>query len=144
MTFHEENFYHIAIGSKAKLIKPMAFVNCSGPVVREMVELYDEDFLIICDDADLPIGKIRLRAKGSSGGHKGLESIIKSLETIEFKRLRIGIGKPEAGDLSDYVLSPFTDEEIKILNPSLDRVLEGIEILMTRGLLPAQEFINRE
>jgi len=119
-------------------------MNCSGPVIKDILDDLEEDFLVICDDADLPLGRTRLRTRGSSGGHKGLDSIIESLGTEDFKRLRVGIGKPEQNDLSDYVLSPFTDEELKILSPAIDRAITGIEILLEDGILKAQQFINRE
>jgi len=119
-------------------------MNYSGVVVKELIDYFHDDFLVICDDADLPLGRIRLRAKGSSGGHKGLESIIEEIGSEDFKRLRIGIGRPESGELTDYVLSPFTDPELKVLSVVIDRVLTGIEILLDQGLLIAQQFLNRE
>lgn len=119
-------------------------MNCSGPIIKDIVGEDVDDILVVCDDADLPLGRIRLKGRGSSGGHKGLESIIEVLGTEEFKRLRIGISKPDETDLSDYVLSPFTDEELKIFSPTIDRVLEGIEIFIDEGFLKAQEYLNKE
>ncbi len=144
ITFQDRTTHQFASGERAQLIKPMLSMNYSGVVVKELIDYFHDDFLVICDDADLPLGRIRLRAKGSSGGHKGLESIIEEIGSEDFKRLRIGIGRPESGELTDYVLSPFTDPELKVLSVVIDRVLTGIEILLDQGLLIAQQFLNRE
>ena len=100
---------------EAVLVKPLTYMNLSGAAITEIKKIKDiplEEILIILDDIDLPLGKIRLRPKGSSGGHKGLRSIIEKLGTEDFPRLRVGIG-PERreGFLSDYVLNPFKRSE---------------------------------
>jgi peptidyl-tRNA hydrolase, PTH1 family len=91
------------------LVRPLTYMNLSGTAleaVRRDFEVLLQELLVVCDDASLPLGKIRLRKKGSSGGHKGLESIIATLGTQAFPRLRIGIGTPDAGEsLEEYVLS---------------------------------------
>lgn len=103
--------------------------------------LKEDNLLIVCDDADLPFGKPRLRIKGGSGGHKGLSSIIYYLETENFPRLRIGIGKEKP--LKDYVLSEFTEREKEFLFEKLFPFLKrGMEILNRDGIQKAMNFIN--
>ena len=103
-------------GQKALLLSPTTFMNLSGTSVQEAKSFYklaDEDLLVVCDDLNLPVGKLRFRARGSSGGQKGLEDIIRRLGTEDFPRLRIGVGTaPEGWDWADYVLGKFTPEEL--------------------------------
>ena len=101
-------------GQPAGLLKPMTYMNRSGQAVLEVVQFYKlplSDLLVISDDLDLPVGRVRMRAKGSAGGHKGLGDIIQRLGSDEFARIRIGIGRPDRGDAVDYVLSPFRPDE---------------------------------
>ena len=102
-------------GQKTLLLGPTTFMNLSGISVQEAVAFYklpNEDLLVLCDDLNLPVGKLRFRSRGSSGGQKGLDDIVRKLGTEEFSRLRIGIGAAPAGwDWADYVLSKFTAEE---------------------------------
>jgi len=112
------------------LAKPETYMNESGRPVRDMLEDFDvapSECLIVVDDVNLPLGKIRFRNKGSAGGHHGLESIIAALGTQEFPRLRIGIGLPvaSANDLSSHVLGPFTKKEFEALLPQIDRAKEA-------------------
>lgn len=100
-------------GSEVILLKPQTFMNLSGQSVRSIMHYYKinpSDILVIYDDLDLPLGQIRLREKGSSGGHNGMKSIIENLQTEEFKRLRIGIDKNPLIDAADYVLGRFPVE----------------------------------
>lgn len=125
-----------AEGREVMLVKPLTFMNLSGKAVSEVREkrrVSLEDLLIIMDDVDLPLGTIRLKPKGSSGGHKGLRSIIEELKTEEFPRLRVGIGSQEKGFLSDYVLAPFRKDEREIL-----------EDVITRCSLCAKAWIREE
>ncbi|PIX76980.1 MAG: aminoacyl-tRNA hydrolase [bacterium (Candidatus Ratteibacteria) CG_4_10_14_3_um_filter_41_18] len=118
------------------LLKPLAFMNNSGIPVRTFLKKHrikKEEILILCDDLSLPLGKIRLRAKGSAGGHNGLESIIACLGTNDFSRLRIGIGFPEEDKLTDYVLSSFKKEENKELKKVLEAVVDAVESLLETG-----------
>lgn len=114
-------------GKEIILAKPLTYVNRSGRAVRELLHFYkltEKDLLVVLDDFSLPLGMVRLRSKGSSGGHNGLESIIEALQTEDFPRLRIGIGREEIHeDLVSFVLSEFTPEEKIILEASLK---EGI------------------
>jgi len=112
------------------LLKPYTYMNLSGLAVRQLAGYYKipgQDILVIVDDMDLPLGKIRLRAKGSSGGHNGLKSIIAELGTQEFWRLKIGVGRPkEDHDVINHVLSTFNKEEKKILEEVMDKALQVV------------------
>ena len=115
------------------LLKPMTYMNLSGKAVVDMVKKEDiniSDILVICDDVDIPLGGVRLRKNGSSGGHNGLISIITELQTDEFARLKVGIGGREHGDLVDHVLGKFSKEELEAVNAvieeSIDRVRDFI------------------
>ncbi|MGX6962806.1 aminoacyl-tRNA hydrolase [Vagococcus xieshaowenii] len=106
-------------GEKVLLVKPQTFMNESGRCVRPLMDYYQlnvEDIVVIYDDMDLPVGKIRLREKGSAGGHNGIKSLIQHLGTQNFKRIKIGINRPYSGqDVVSHVLSPFpkdTHEEM--------------------------------
>lgn len=115
-------------GEKIYLLKPQTFMNLSGRSVRELTQFYKirtEDILVVYDDMDLPLGRLRLRNSGSAGGHNGIKSMLAELGAEDFWRLKIGIGRPPAGwDSARYVLSTFIKEEL----PDLDGVLErGIQ-----------------
>ena len=140
-------------GDKVILAKPQTFMNLSGQSVSPLVNRFDialDDLLVIHDDLDLPLGKIRLRCGGSSGGHKGVDSIIFSLGNQNFPRLRVGIGRPAAAEnhaeggegIIPYVLSDFTPEEKQIVTQVIPRVSEAILYLLTEGLLPAMNKYN--
>ena len=106
-------------------LKPQKFMNLSGEVIREFVNYYKiniQDILIICDDLDMELGKIRLRYKGSSGGHNGLKNISINLGTSDFKRIKIGISNNKNIDTKDYVLGKFNSEESKIISNSIDLI----------------------
>jgi len=127
------------------LAKPLVYMNESGQAVNALVRWYKialADLLVIYDDLDLPLGKIRLRRRGGSGGHKGLQSIIDALQTEEFARLRVGIGRPIYGEPSDYVLSDFTPEERMIMEATYDRVVAAIECFLTQGIETAMNEFN--
>ncbi len=102
-------------GTQVLLVKPLTYMNLSGEAVRAILQFYKlppSDLIVIFDDVNLPTGDVRVREKGSSGGQKGMKSIIQNLSTEDFARVRIGIGaKPEGWDLADYVLSRFKKEE---------------------------------
>ena len=131
-------------GEEVILAKPLTYMNLSGKAVAAICDkegILPEGLFVISDDIDLSFGKIRLRAKGSSGGHKGLRSIIEELKTEEFPRLRVGIGpNVREGFLSDYVLRPFNRNERKSIGELTERcrlcaeawLKEGIEAAMNR------------
>src|SRR3989338_11606468 len=113
------------------LLKPQTFMNLSGVAVKEAVDMYKcplQDLMVICDDLDIPLGKIRIRRSGGCGGHRGLESIADSLGSTDFSRLRIGIGSPADVDPSDYVLSPFSKEE------ALEEAYQALKTWMFEGI----------
>ncbi|GAJ24578.1 unnamed protein product, partial [marine sediment metagenome] len=115
--------------NKIYLVKPQCWMNQSGNAVSEILQEMDGDFLVVVDDVNLPLGKIRLKSRGSDGGHLGLRSIIDSRGNSNFPRLRIGIGCP-INDVANYVLSPFKRREKKILMSVIDKGIKGIEVLL--------------
>jgi PTH1 family peptidyl-tRNA hydrolase len=133
------------VGSeKALLLTPLTYMNLSGSSVqpaRDFYKLTNDEILIVCDDFNLPLGKLRVRRKGSAGGQKGLADILRRLGTEEVARLRIGIGPPdERRAVTDYVLSKFTTEETEIVKQAVTRaaeacvvwIVEGVEACMNR------------
>lgn len=131
---------------KAVLLCPLTYMNKSGQSVlaaRDFFKIEHDDLLIICDDFNLPLGKLRLRAKGSSGGQKGLADIIRRLGTEEIPRLRIGIGPPPDGwDVADYVLSKFDKEEEAEMELTLGRAADAVEIWLRDGTETAMNQFN--
>lgn len=128
------------------LIKPLTYMNLSGRAVREALVDFGctvNDIIIVYDDVDLALGKIRIRPKGSSGGHKGLQSIIDAINTDNFVRLRIGIGpKPEDVDLVDFVLQDFNQTESTILDRVLDVAMSAVELIINEGVNKAMSVFN--
>lgn len=130
---------------KALLLKPLTYMNLSGRAVKKTLDkfkLEPQNLLVIYDDLDLPLGKMKLLPKGGAGGHRGVQSIISSLQTKDFPRLKLGIGRPEKGDPRDYVLSPFEEEEWPIVEGVLDKVVLALEELLSIGLLKTMNKIN--
>src|SRR5579863_5021874 len=128
------------IGSeKVVLVKPITYMNLSGEAVGALTHWYKvqtEDIVVVCDDLVLPVGKVRLRTKGSAGGQKGLDNIILHLHTAIFPRLRVGIGRPSNShmDTVDYVLGVPTGDERILLDTGEDRAVEAIELLIRQGV----------
>jgi PTH1 family peptidyl-tRNA hydrolase len=139
-------------GEKLLLARPGTFVNLSGNSVACLVHKHDiplSDLLVIHDDLDLPLGKIRLRQSGSSGGHKGMNSIIAALGSEDFPRIRVGIGRPQADEQStsedaivNYVLSDFSPQEEALIKPVIARVSEAIDYFLTQGIEAAMSKFN--
>jgi PTH1 family peptidyl-tRNA hydrolase len=139
-------------GEKLLLAKPGTFVNLSGKSVACLVHKHDiplSDLLIIYDDLDLPLGKIRLRQSGGSGGHKGMNSIISALGSEDFPRIRVGIGRPQAEEQSlsedaivHYVLSDFSPQEEAIIKPVIIKVAEAIDYFLSQGIEAAMSKFN--
>ncbi len=129
-------------GKNLRLVKPLLYMNESGVIVREQLAAEPDEFLVVVDDIALPFGQLRLRPRGSDGGHKGLASIIYHLNTHDFPRLRIGIGTPEAVDAVEYVLSPFTPEEQKSLPAILERAADACLTVLTEGMERAMNRFN--
>jgi PTH1 family peptidyl-tRNA hydrolase len=140
-------------GSRVVLARPQIYMNASGESVSALMKKLNvtpNDLIVIHDDLDLPPGKIRLRLGGSSGGHKGIDSIIARIGTRDFYRVRVGIGRPEKDkDLEDkeedviaYVLSDFTREEKIIIDNVIPKVSEAIVSLLAEGLAAAMNKYN--
>ncbi|MBE3560791.1 MAG: aminoacyl-tRNA hydrolase [Ktedonobacteraceae bacterium] len=136
-------------GEKIILVKPITFMNNSGEAVSELVRYYKlrpEDVLVIYDELDLPVGRIRLRPRGSAAGHNGVESIIRHLHSSNFPRLRIGIGRPtnHRADTINYVLGiPPLDERIQ-LEGGEDKAVEAVPLILRQGLDAAMNSINAD
>lgn len=128
------------------LVKPQTFMNLSGECVREIVEWYKIPFnniIIIYDDVDLPLGKVRVRPKGSSGTHNGMKSIIYQIQSDEFPRIRIGIDNPpENWELADYVLGRFSIEDRKIMNESISTAAGAAVTIISSGMEYAMNKYN--
>ena len=124
---------------------PLTYMNCSGSavgVLSRRLGIAPEEMLVISDDLDLPVGRIRLRRGGSDGGHNGLKSIIAELGSAGFLRLRIGIGRPEPGKTVDYVLTGFEGEESTRFQESLTLAVEAVRTAMIAGISAAMNKFN--
>ena len=135
--------YH---GKKVLLCEPQTFMNLSGEAVGGLMNFYQlplTQLVVVVDDADLPLGEIRLRPGGSSGGHHGLESIEQHLATREFARLRIGIGRKDgARQITNYVLGKFEKTEHEVLEKVLERTVSQIECWLDAGIQKAMSQFN--
>ena len=134
-------------GTEVLLVKPRTFMNRSGESVSLLAKRFNvppNDILIIHDDLDLPLGKIRLRQEGSSGGHKGIDSIIDSLKSQGFPRIKVGISRPHESsqDVVDYVLGDFHPGEKAIIEETIDRVAEVVRCLLAEGITAAMNAYN--
>jgi peptidyl-tRNA hydrolase, PTH1 family len=118
-------------GHKVAFLKPQTYMNLSGESVRAFMDFYKvklEDVIIVYDDLDTEIGKVRLRYQGSAGGHNGIKSLIQHLGTEKFNRIRIGISRPAPGkDIAHYVLAPFAKAEAELLDRALDVTCDALE-----------------
>lgn len=133
-------------GQKTLILTPLTFMNLSGMSVlatRDFYKIETQDLLVVCDDFNLPLAKIRLRAKGSAGGQKGLDDTIRRLGTEEVPRLRIGIGAPPPGrDVAAYVLSKFTSEEQPEIAAAIQQAADAAASWAERGIQPAMNQYN--
>ena len=128
------------------LAKPLTFMNESGQAVGPLSRWYKippERILVIHDDLDLPLAQVRLRPGGSSGGHRGVSSIIRELGTQDFPRLRIGIGRPVHGDSIDYVLNDFGPDQEPVIRLTIERVEHILRCLLDEGLQTAMNTYNK-
>lgn len=136
-------------GEKCILAKPQTFMNLSGESVRELVDYYKADetaeLIVISDDISLDAGQIRIRKKGSAGGHNGLKNIIAHLGHDTFMRIKMGVGeKPKGYDLADYVLGHFSKEEAKIMDDAADRAADAIRTIVAKDVDTAMNEFNRK
>jgi PTH1 family peptidyl-tRNA hydrolase len=133
-------------GEKVLLASPRTYMNESGRSVRQLVDFFGlqlSDLLVVCDDFNLELARLRMRASGSAGGQKGLADIIRKLATEEFPRLRIGIGRPPGQmDAADFVLSKFKRSEQDTIEDAVVRAAEGVELWVRSGIGPAMNRIN--
>lgn len=131
---------------KVILAKPQTYMNLSGESVLDIVEFYklpSENLIVVYDDADLDTGVVRIRPKGSSGTHNGMKSIIYLLNTDDFPRVRIGIGKqPDFMDLADYVTSKFSKDEIPLMEDAVKRAAAALEEIVGNGINSAMNKYN--
>jgi PTH1 family peptidyl-tRNA hydrolase len=136
-------------GTKVVLVKPATFMSLSGEAVAPLLRRYGlspKDLIVIYDDLDLPMGKVRIRERGSAGGHKGMKSIIACLGSQDFARIRVGIAPPEASadrpDAVQYVLSDFSSGEKKVMADVYPLVADAIDCLVTEGVTAAMNRFN--
>ena len=134
-------------GHRVVLMQPQTYMNNSGLAVRQAADFYKvptERVLVLFDDIDLDVGRLRIRGKGSAGGHNGIKSIIACLHSQDFPRIKIGVGaKPHPDyDLADWVLSRFTAQELKSLDPAIDRAAEAVETVLKEGIERAASRYN--
>ena len=128
-------------GHNVILVKPRCFMNDSGPAVASFLHNRHDEIMVILDDINLPLGKIRLRKRGSDGGHLGMRSIINSLGSSDFARLRIGVGKADE-NIIGHVLNRFARGEKKILREVIFSGVIGIELIFRKNFAAAQNYIN--
>ena len=131
-------------GVRVAVAKPQTYVNLSGQAVERLVNelgVAVSDVLVVYDDLDLPLGRLRVRERGGSGGHKGVRSIIECLGDQGFSRIRVGIGRPD-GDVVPYVLSQFAADEKEIVTEVVERVVDAIDCIVTQGIELAMNRYN--
>ena len=134
-------------GQKVLLAMPLTYMNLSGESIRELVDYYkinpEEELIIIYDDINLAPGKLRIRAKGSAGGHNGIKNIITHIGSQSFYRIRIGVGeKPEGWDLADYVLSRLNREDEPVIREALQDTVEACKVIMLEDIRTAMNKFN--
>ena len=141
--FQAEIAQWMSADDKVLLVKPTTFMNLSGHAVRQILDFYQltaEQLLVVCDDVNLPLGKLRFRAKGTHGGHNGLRDIQNHLGTTVYPRLRIGVDAPGLGDMIDHVLSRFKPGERKVIDDAVSLAAQGVELWLRAGI---QECMNQ-
>jgi PTH1 family peptidyl-tRNA hydrolase len=150
MTWHKKHRALVSFRglSNVELIlaKPLTYMNSSGEAARELSEVYQlpvEEICVVYDDMNLDLGRLRIRKKGSDGGHKGMRSIVEQLNDENVARLRIGVGSPPDGvDPLDYLLSQFSDEERKVINQTEVYAAEALETILLEGIEAAMNKYN--
>jgi PTH1 family peptidyl-tRNA hydrolase len=132
---------------KILLVKPETFMNLSGRAVRQVVDFYNlplTDLLVICDDFNLPLGKLRVRARGTHGGHNGLRDIQNHLSTTEYARLRIGVDAPQQEVAIDHVLGRFRPSERPIIDDAIARAAQAVLVWVRRGVAACMNEFNAD
>jgi peptidyl-tRNA hydrolase, PTH1 family len=147
----EEKHFHAFVAkgtitdAMVHLLLPTTYMNLSGTAVRRYLDFFKlraNQVVVVVDDIAIPFGQLRLRPKGSAGGHNGLKSIEACLGTSDYIRLRMGIGQPQARDLVDHVLAPFNQEELKDLQTFIDRGVDVLLRLLKENLLYVMNAVN--
>lgn len=139
----------IIAGQKVLIAKPLTYMNLSGESVRELVDYYkidpETELIVLYDDISLEPGQIRIRKKGSAGGHNGIKNIIAQIGTDVFARVKIGVGeKPKNWDLADYVLSPFGKEERAAVDDAIKKAAKAVEMIVQEEIDSAMNMFNRK
>ena len=139
----------IIAGQKVMLAEPLTYMNLSGEAVAALVNYYkldpEEELIVVYDDISLAPGQIRIRKKGSAGGHNGIKNIIANLGTDKFQRIKIGVGeKPKEWDLADYVLSPFSREERAAVDEAIGHAAKALELMLNDETDAAMNEYNRK
>ena len=137
------------MGEKVILAKPQTYMNLSGESIREIASFYKikpQNIIIFHDDISLPVGKVRIRKKGSDGGHNGLKSIIYQLVSDDFVRVKIGVGAPanKDYDLADYVLGHFSKEEQPLMKEGIEKAMDAISMMLEGDIDGAMNKFNRK
>lgn len=137
----------VICAEKVLLLKPQTFMNLSGESIIEAIRFYkcdpEEDLIVIYDDIDLDVGRLRIRGKGSAGGHNGVKSIISHIGTQNFSRIRVGVGaKPQGWDLADYVLGHFSGEEQEAIDEGRALACKAAEVILEDGVAAAMNQFN--
>lgn len=150
LEFKEKPLFLIAKGSlkseSVVLVKPLTFMNKSGLAVKEVLSSFNiptERLIVIHDDLDMDIGRIKIRRAGSSGGHNGIRSIIEQIGTKDFIRVKIGIGKDPSISTEDYVLSKFRLEERPLIKEAIETAVEAVESIISEGVERAMNIYNK-
>ena len=135
-------------GQKVLLLKPQTYMNLSGESIRAAADFYKvepQDILVIFDDISLDVGQLRIRAKGSAGGHNGIKSIISHLGTQEFPRIKVGVGeKPSGWDLADYVLGKFSCDDQLAISEAAKRASDAIKLIVSDDIQGAMNQCNKK
>ncbi len=141
LSFTKTKNYYFTKYSDAIIIKPTTYMNLSGIAIQSAMTKFNNinEILVIVDDLDLPFGKIRIRGKGGTGGHNGLKSIRDALNSDEYGRVRIGIGRPNSKDVRDFVLDKFDKQEMKQINQLNEYMVELIDTYISHGI---EELLN--
>lgn len=134
-------------GEKVLLLKPSTFMNLSGESLIEAVNFYKVDYqdvIVVYDDISLPLGSLRIREKGSAGGHNGIKNIIYLSGKDTFPRIRLGVNAPEERDLADFVLSKFSQAELKIFSQAVENAADAVEHMLKGDILKAMNLYNKK
>jgi PTH1 family peptidyl-tRNA hydrolase len=134
------------VDERVLLMKPLSFMNLSGgPILAVKSFFKADDLLVVCDDVNLPLGRLRARASGSEGGHNGLRSVAEVLGTTDYPRLRVGVGRGDARrDLADHVLARFDPDELRSVEETVTRAADAVEAWISDGLTRMMNAFNRE